>query len=94
MKADAPSWIRAATVLGVPSVIALGLVYWLTQVQSATLAILIEKVDHHEMMRQQDMQQMNSFLYAICLNTADGDTARARCAVALDGALRDLGRKP
>jgi hypothetical protein len=85
---DLPTWIRAASALGVPSLIAVGLAWWLTMFMSGALLRIEQKIDHHEAARAKDSQQMNGFLYAICLNTADNETERARCAIALDGALQ------
>lgn len=84
---DVPTWAKATALLGVPSVISLFFVWWITGTLAAGQTRIETKIDHHEAARMQDMNAMNAFLYAICLNTADenaqADTARARCAVAL-----------
>lgn len=82
-----PVWVRAAALLGVPAVIALFLVYQLARTWTTQMDRIEAAVSQHETHRAHDMQSMNAFLYAICLNTADGDVERARCAIALDGGL-------
>ena len=42
---DGPTWLRAAVLLGVPSVIALVLVYWVTFIVDARLLAIQTKVD-------------------------------------------------
>ena len=88
-----PDWSKELLRLGAVSAIALGLVYWLAQSQDRKLNDLIGMAQAHESNRSTDMKLMNAFLYAACLNAADGlngpkqEMAVARCAVALDGAL-------
>jgi hypothetical protein len=95
MKPDAFSWlgevptaVRALVYLGVPSVIALFLVYSMAGALAVRLASIEEKVDAHEAQRARDTQQVGAFLYAICLNTAQDETARARCLIVLDGSRK------
>ena len=74
-----PAWIRGASSLGVPSLIALGLVWWLTMKMEASQA----RIEHM-------LQVQAAFSYATCLNAASDSTSIARCAVALDGALEKI----
>ena len=73
-----PTWIRAAAQLGVPSLIALGLVYWLAVRMDASQA-RIERM----------LQIQTAFEYATCFNMATNELGTARCAIALDGALEE-----
>ena len=82
------AWVRAVTVLGATTVIALYLVYWITTDFDQRLGRLELKMDTVETHRSQETQQVNAFLYAICLNSAGAnEIGLARCAVALDGGL-------
>ena len=79
-----PAWVRLTVLLGVPAVIAMFLVYSMVGSVTAKLISIEMKLDYHETQRLRDMSSMNAFLYAICLNGAQTEVERARCAVALD----------
>jgi hypothetical protein len=66
----APVWLRAAVALGVPSVIALFLVYVLTMALASRLAAI--EVTQHRLERE---------LQTVCLMVATSDEQRARCVV-------------
>ena len=85
--ANMPGWVRDLVRLGVINGIAVFLVWWLTTSVTVRLSALEEAYRRHETARAREEQLTNAFLYAICLNGASDDTARARCAVALDGTL-------
>jgi len=72
-----PDWVRGASQLGVPALIALGLVYWLTI-----------RIDTSQARIEHMLQIQAAFAYATCLNAATNDLAMARCAVAIDGTLQ------
>lgn len=89
MRADLeplPLWIKGG-VVGVLCVVMGFLTYQITVERKREFEELRVKQDEHELNRLRDMQQMNAFMYAICLNTAQDSTALARCAIALDGGL-------
>lgn len=90
---DGPFWVKPVLVLGATTVIALYLVWWMTNDFNERLMRMEQTIATHEAHRQQDTQQVNAFLYAICLNAANDDTQRARCAIALDGGLQEVRRK-
>ena len=73
--------------LGVVNGIAVFLVWWLTSTVTSRLSAIEVQFQIHETARARAEQQMMAFLYAICLNGSADDTERARCAIALDGAL-------
>lgn len=75
--ANLPMWMRAAFFLGVPSVIAMGLVYILAVQRQQQIADLATKMDQHEAQRAHDTQTIASFLYALCLNAAEQDHSNA-----------------
>lgn len=74
--------LRAITVLGVPAVCLIYLVYWLTTAASAQGERLETAIAMHERMRALDMARQDAYLYSICLNTSSDDVDRARCAIA------------
>jgi hypothetical protein len=81
------TWVKVISLLGVPSVIAMFLVWTLTGTLREQQDRIELKIDQHETQRVKDAQQLTAFLYAICLNGAKGATETARCGVALDGSL-------
>lgn len=64
----APIWLKAASILGIPGVIALYLVYYVTSSSAA---------DHKIIMQQHE--RSNAFLAQICRNTARGDKQALNC---------------
>jgi membrane protein insertase Oxa1/YidC/SpoIIIJ len=88
-----PAWLRAAVLLGVPSVIALFLVYMLTTTVAlriatieASLATLLQRITTMEQQRdeqherlQDDMQQVQQALRALCVAVARREEDRGRC---------------
>jgi hypothetical protein len=89
------SYAKAIAILGVPSVISLGLVFWVTtnydraiHDQRMLLQQIADRLETHERNRERDMQREAAFLYALCVNGAQDDqTALARCAIAAEGLL-------
>lgn len=81
-----PLWAKGG-VVGVICMLLMFLVYQIAVERNRQFTSFEEKMDRHETNRARDSQQINAFLYAICLNTAEDDTERARCAIALDGGL-------
>lgn len=72
-RSDRSLWIDAALKLGVPSVIAGFLVWWLTTVVAASLTTIQTDLSDH-------VTATNIYLRAICLHTAGGDqAARDEC---------------
>lgn len=90
---DVPVWVKAAVLLGVPSLISLFLVSWLTTSLDGKLNVMAGKIDYYEQIRARDMARENAFLYAICLNTASSDIAKARCLIAFEPGLNTTGIK-
>jgi hypothetical protein len=76
-----PPWMRGIFTVGVPSAIALFLVWWMTSTVTRQLDLIEAKVDLSEASRAHDMGIQGAFLFAICLNTAASETDRARCAI-------------
>ena len=77
-----PWWVKAARELGVPSLIAIGLVYWMTQVQAPQLSA-IEPM-HGMLTAHVDASgKMNAeilfYLRSICVNFAETAEERTRC---------------
>jgi hypothetical protein len=73
---------KAITVIGVPALLASFLTWWLTAEVVGRLQRLEVAVARTEMRRQVDMARASAYLYALCLNTAQDDTDRARCTIA------------
>lgn len=69
---DMPIWIRAAYRYGVPSVIALGLVYFLTMHVDGMVHAMSESLQYH-------ITEQKFFLRAICINTAMSESQRLNC---------------
>lgn len=82
-----PNWLRAAVLLGVPSLIALYLTWQLAEVRSGQFERLRESVERHETARAHDMDRMYAVMYAECLNQAVTDLQLSRCAVAFEGLM-------
>ncbi len=83
-----PAWLSAAIKLGVPSLIALFLVLWMTQRFSADAKAMAEDVKATKAAVEQHINDMRSdakiqraLLGAICENTAQSNAQRAACAV-------------
>lgn len=84
--AGLPNWARVVALVGVPSTIALFLVYALTTFATNGLAELHRQMDAHaQVMLQHDAETkrgseaMTRVLLRICLNTSDTDDERQRC---------------
>jgi hypothetical protein len=88
-----PVWVRAAVLLGVPSVLAMYLVYMLTTTVAlrvatieANLATLLQRTaamqherdEQHDRLEQQ-MQHVEQALRALCVAAAARDEDRGRC---------------
>ena len=65
-------WVKAVLQLGPMTVLALGLVWWLTMGLGARL-------DDHMQQTDERGAVWRFYLRAICLNTADTDAERAIC---------------
>lgn len=88
-----PWWVKAVTLFGVPSTIALFLVYVLVNViagevrktsddvgdTNALIKAHIEASDRIERMHQENEQSMHRILRAICVNGAANQQERAGC---------------
>lgn len=86
LNGGSPAWLRAVYIVGVPSVIALFLVYFLTNSVIAQLTAHSQATEGMRQLLQQHMaqqeliQQENKFyLRQLCLNTARSDEQRAAC---------------
>lgn len=93
MLAGLPGWARAAFLLGVPSLIALGLTYYVTLGADAKLSHIDQTVTATELSAgEHDRRVTSSFgrletrqdemtrvLIALCVNAAKDETARNRC---------------
>lgn len=85
---DVSAWARIVAFIGVPSVMALGLVYWLTtevsadlKAQSADLAKVAAAVDAHVADEHAEHKASRGLLYAICRGVNKSDEARELCEV-------------
>lgn len=70
--------------LGVPAVIALGLVYWVTTLVDYRLVQIQMVIDKHVAQQELATQRLQASLYAICLKGDVSETDRARCAIAFE----------
>jgi TctA family transporter len=66
------TWIAAAAKFGVPSVIAVFLIWWLTSVVSASLTSIQSTLGDH-------VTTSNFYLRQVCINTAKDETQRTSC---------------
>lgn len=73
-RAEQPWYITAAYKLGVPTVIAGFLIWWVTSVVAASLATIQTKLGEH-------VTATNIYLRAVCLHTAHSESERAECPV-------------
>lgn len=77
-----PAWVKATAQLGVPSVIALGLVYWLTQTATPKLDAVTRLesmvITHIDSTGRADAEML-WYLRAICVNQATSAGDRQRC---------------
>lgn len=69
---NGPWWVKLISAVGVPSAIALGLVYWVTQVQGVALE------DHADEAARQ-MRVLTAVTQQICANTAPTSLDRQGC---------------
>lgn len=69
---DMPLWIRAAYRYGAPTIIALGLVWFLAMHADGMLHAMSESLQEH-------ITEQKFFLRAICMNTATSENQRASC---------------
>lgn len=81
-----PQWARVIALVGVPSAIALFLVYSLADFATTGVAELHRQMDAHaQVMVQHDVESkrgaeaMTRVLFRICLNTSKTDDERSRC---------------
>jgi hypothetical protein len=91
--AGAPVWLRATVLLGAPTLIALGLVYWITigadtrlmRIDDTVQAVEAFEVTHDDRVRTSfqrlETKQDESLrvLTALCVNAAKDEAARNRC---------------
>lgn len=80
---DTSPWqVRAIATIGVPSVIALGLVWWVTQTVSPNIdaikAMVVQHVSDQAVIRTQN-EKMLKVLSGTCLNQAQTNEERERC---------------
>lgn len=73
MNEPGTTWIDAAYKIGVPSAIAVFLVWWLTSTVAANLATIQTRLNDH-------ITATNQYLYAICKHTAKTEDERADCS--------------
>lgn len=71
-RTESPWYVAAAYKLGVPTVIAAFLIWWLTSVVAASLTTIQADLRGHVM-------ATNIYLRAVCLHTAKDDRERADC---------------
>lgn len=69
-----PMWVKAASVVGIPGLIALYLVYYVTSTSAA---------DHKTIMQQHE--RSNAFLGQICRNTAKSPLEMGNCGLIEQG---------
>lgn len=69
---DMPAWLRGVYRYGVPSVIALFLVYSMNKTVASDIATIHEELNQH-------IAEQRFYLRAICLNTAKDEAGRALC---------------
>lgn len=81
-----PQWVRAIALVGVPSAIALYLVYNLTGFATTGLASLQRQMDAHaQVLIQHDANTLRNadallrVMLRVCLNTAKNTDDRQRC---------------
>lgn len=67
-----PLWMKFISLVGVPSSIAIYLVWFLT---TTVLGAISSHNDHHA----EEMRVLTSVMQQICANTAENTTDRARC---------------
>ena len=89
MNGKLPAWARAIAYLGVPSAIALFLVYFITQQVSGDVRDLqqavqaevaaVARVLSYQMDHSDDIDGMTRVLTRICVNTAETDSQRDEC---------------
>lgn len=91
--AGSPWWVRAVWLLGAPSVIAIGLTWWMTSTADAKLARIdhgvstaaVEATSHDDRVRTNFQRLETSqaetlrILTAVCVNAAKDEAARNRC---------------
>jgi cytosine/uracil/thiamine/allantoin permease len=71
-----PLWMKFISLIGVPSSIALYLIWFLT---ITVLGAISDHNDDHA----EEMRVLTSVMQQICANTAENSTSRARCFPAL-----------
>ena len=81
-----PQWARVVALVGVPSAIAMGLVYALATFATGGLMELHQQLDVHARVMilhdeeaKRGTEAITRVLYRICLNTAKTDDERQRC---------------
>jgi len=81
-----PAWLKAAVQLGVPSLIALGLVYWITQTVTPKIEAQVvdtqavkSMVTAHVDANGRTNAEMLFYLRSLCVNLARSAEDRARC---------------
>ena len=91
--AGSPWWVRAVWILGAPTLMALGLTYWLamgadaklSHVVSAVDTAAVAAVDHDDRVRtnftrvETKQDESTRILLAMCVNAAKDEAARNRC---------------
>lgn len=86
---DAPAWLKAAVLLGVPALLSIWLTHFITTTQSKSIDSLVESnkaltlavgtsSSEHKDMRE-IMTRLLATTQTICVNGARTDDARARC---------------
>lgn len=71
------AWERLANKYGIPAVISLFLIWWLTKGVSGDIGDIKASLGRH-------MYETNFYLRQVCLNTASSESQRAAC-ISLDG---------
>mgnify|MGYP003141317730 CR=1 FL=1 len=67
-----PIWMKFVSVIGVPSAIAVYLVYFLS---SSVLGAINTHSDEHQM----EIRMMTAVMQQLCVNTAESEAARRGC---------------
>jgi len=74
-----PVWVRSAAVMGVPSLITLGLTWWLATTLSGQVVKTNELLTQHEASRKDDAHVLTLYLDSICKNMAKDIAGINRC---------------
>lgn len=71
-RTEKPWWLDGIVKLGVPSAIAVFLIWWLTSVVSASLSTIQNRLNEH-------IATTNIYLFEVCKHTGKTEEERAEC---------------